>query len=99
MANAIFNVMFNLISGFMSIVMTPINLIIYNILPDFSGALATMQSYLQLVGSYLSFALSYLGFYPELISVACLLLSAIMLIPFMVHSIKLVLRWYRVLMP
>lgn len=98
-ANSLFTGLINLISGFMAIVMAPINAIISTTLPDLQNALTTMNNYFDLIGDYLSFALSYLGFYSELISIACLLISAIVMIPFLVHGLKLILRWYRVLMP
>lgn len=98
-ANSIFTGLINLITGFMSIVMIPINFIISSTLPDLQNALNAMSGYIDIVGDYVSFCLSYLGFYSDVIAIACLLLSAIVMIPFLVHGLKLILRWYRILMP
>lgn len=98
-ANAIFNVMFNLVSGLMHVAMGPINLIIGLYMPDVQTAIQYMNLYISKIGDYLSFALSYLGFYPEVIASACILITAIVMIPFTVHGLKLILRWYRILMP
>lgn len=99
LANTIFNGLFNIISSMMHFVMMPINLIIQNVLPDVQSALNAMNGYLNKVGEFLSFGLSYFGFYTELIDVSVLIIGAIMTIPLLVHSLKLILRWYRILMP
>lgn len=99
LANSIFNGLFDIINSMMSVAMAPINLIIQGALPDVQSALNTMNAYLNKVGDFLSFGLSYFGFYTELIDVAVLIIGAIMTIPLLAHSIKLVVRWYRMLMP
>lgn len=97
--NDIFSGLFSIVLSIVNVVLTPIYWIIGQLIPGLDGALAIMNQYIQIVGDYISFALSYLGFYPDVIAAGCLLLTSIIMIPFTVHSIKLVVMWYNALKP
>lgn len=98
-ADAIFNVLFKVILGLINIVLFPLNALIDTLLPDLSNALSIMGSYFGVLGDYISFGLSYLGFYHEYIVSACLIITAIVMVPFTAHTIKLVVKWYNALKP
>lgn len=98
-ADTIFNVLFKVILGLINIVLFPLNNLIASQLEGVNTALIYLSNYFNVLGDYVSFGLSYLGFYPELISSVCLIVTAIVMIPFVAHSIKLIVKWYNALKP
>lgn len=98
-ADAIFNVLFNVILGLINIVLLPLNALIDRTLPDVSNALNIMASYIAMLGDYISFGLSYLGFSSEVISAACIIIFGLVTIPLAAHAVKLIIKWYVALKP
>lgn len=99
MANAIIKALFKLLMKLVVIVLTPLDLLIKNLLPDLSNVLAKVNSFFDLLIDYASFGVSYLGLTTETLSIITLLLTLILTIPLAVHVIKLAIKWYNALMP
>ena len=90
----------NIVNALVSVIVTIITSIISPLIPSqINDILTHIGSYFDLVGDYLSFALSYLGFTHTMIELGFLLIISIVMVPFSIHNVKLLIKWYNALKP
>lgn len=99
MINAILKGLFKIITKFISIMLIPINLLITNMLPGFSDMLTGVSNAFNSVTQYFGWIIDATCLESNVISFFILVLSFRVLFPFAVSAIKLVVKWYRALMP
>lgn len=99
MINAILKGLFKLITKFISILLTPINLLISNMLPGFNDMLTGVGNAFNNCTQYFGWIVDAACLESNVISFFILVLSFRVLFPFAVSAIKLIVKWYRALMP
>ena len=95
--SGIVDIIFNFIFSITDLVLTPINLLINNLLPSLEDALDWVGYFFEEVSNVGKFVISYTGFYQEIIDIIILLIVAIVSIPLAVHGIKTGLKWFNAL--
>lgn len=88
-----------MVSQMIHIFLLPTDAAIRALLPDLSSTFQKVNAFFDYIGDYASFGVSYLGFTQETISLFLLIFTAIIAVPLTVSFIKIVLKWYRMLMP
>lgn len=88
-----------LIIGLVNIVLTPIDLVISQFLPDLSGAISAVGSLFNLVGQSLGFCVSLTGLSSEALSLIVLFYTFKLTVPLLVSSVKSAIKWYKALKP
>lgn len=99
MVNAFLNGLLTFVSKLIEIMLTPLDLLVSGLMPDVTVVLSKVSSFFSLLENYGSFVLSYTGLTHEVIGLVVMLIVAIIYLTFSTLGIKLVLRWYRMLMP
>lgn len=89
MAKAIFTVLFKIIQGILNAILAPINLLVVNLLPDFSSMINTFNTS---VSTYIGKGLAYFAYLlppttKQLISIYLLFLATYYTVTISVHSI------------
>lgn len=99
MINAILKGLFSLITGLVSVLLYPIDLLIKNYMPDLSNAFNYISSFFDLAGNVLGFCVSVTGLSSTALSLIALFFTFKLTVPILVSAIKLGIKWYRALMP
>ena len=99
MINAILKGLFKLVISLVSIVLYPIDVIINAAFPSISSALSYIATMFQYVESFFSYILSWLHLPDALITLIVGYTVFRLTIPFAVHTTKLAVKWYHMLMP
>lgn len=97
MINLLFNGFLSFITNVLTFLLTPINLLLETLVPDLSTVVSTINQFWALLSEYTRFVLSYSGIYSTNITIIIILLVANITIPWTVHGIKLVAKWWEVL--
>lgn len=84
----------NLIIGFISLILTPIDNLILSFLPDLSNAFTSIGSYLSLIGSSIGWAISLSGLSSSAISLIIMYYVFKLTAPISFYLIKLAVAWY-----
>lgn len=99
MIKAIINGIFSMVIGLVSIILTPIDLIISNALPGLSEAFTSMGNLFNLIGSSMAWGLSVFGLSPIAINILTLYYTFILTVPVVVWMVKLAIQWYDKIKP
>lgn len=99
MINAIINGLLSFVSQLIEACFFPLDTLISNYMPDVTAILSYISNFFNLLENYGAFVLSYTGLTHEIIGFAVLMIVATIYIAFLTLGIKLILRWYRMLMP
>lgn len=94
MINAIINGIFKLIIGLINIILTPIDLVINQFLPGLSDGLAKVSEYFQWVCSLIPWGISWFGLETAVITLFVGYVTFELTVPFMIHAVKLAIKWY-----
>lgn len=86
-----------LLTLLINVVLYPINLLLTSLVPDVTSAFTKITDFFSTIRSYAVFGLSYTGIEPTFIQIACIEMVAIITIPFAVHGLKLIARWWETL--
>lgn len=97
MINAILTGIFNVIISLVQVLLAPIDILITNYLPDLANALTAVNEFLILVTSSIGWVLSCLGIPGTVISLLVIYYTFKLTVPYLVHLIKLALKWYNTL--
>lgn len=97
MINAILTGIFNIIISLVQVLLAPIDILISNYLPDLANALTAVNEFLTLITSSIGWVLSCLGIPGTVISLFILYYTFKLTVPYLVHLIKLALKWYNTL--
>lgn len=97
MINSLLTGFLNFLSQIITLLLSPLNTLLATYVPQTSTAFSYITGFFSLLENYSGFVISYTGFTPELISIFIMLFIGIITIPFMVHGIKLIAKWWEVL--
>lgn len=99
MINAMLKGIFKLIISLVSVILTPIDNLILQLLPDLSNALTAVGNFLNLIGTSIGWAISVTGLSNETLSLIVVYFTFKLTAPMMFYVIKLALNWYNRLKP
>lgn len=99
MINALLTGIFKLIIGLVSVILSPIDLLITNALPSLDNALTAVANFFTFIGSSLGWAISLTGLSSESLSLIALYFTFKLTAPMLFYMIKLALSWYNKLKP
>lgn len=94
MINKILIGIFKVITKLISVLLAPINLLITNMLPNFNSMLSIVGNFFSQVGTYTGYVLDSLLISNEVVSFLILYWVFKLTFPFLVYSIKLIIKWY-----
>lgn len=97
MINAILNGVLSFLTQIIHIILTPVNLALQTLVPDLENAFSIVNQFWGLVSNYTGFVISYTGFNADVVSIIILLIIANITIPLAVHGVKLLAKWWEVL--
>ncbi|MCI8498478.1 MAG: hypothetical protein HFG33_03665 [Bacilli bacterium] len=94
MIRIIINGLISLIIGLVNTILIPLDFVIGKYLPSLSESFALVNDFFETIGNIVPFCLSYTGIRPEVLSICVDLLVFIYTVPYLVHAIKLAIKWY-----
>lgn len=87
----------NLIIGFISLILKPIDMLILSVFPDLSQLLTYIGELLELISSGLGWAISFTGLSHTAINLVVLYYTFSITISLTMYTIKLAVKWYNYL--
>lgn len=99
MINKLLMGIFKLIIGLVSVILTPIDNLITTALPDLSGALDSIASFLNICTQSIGWVISLTGIPPLAINLIVLYFGFKLTAPMLFYMIKLAISWYNKLKP
>lgn len=99
MINAILTGIINLIMGLVNVLLSPIDAIIKQFMPDFSSFVSTIVGMFDYVNNGLGFTVSMLGLTPTILSAIIGYYTFKLTVPLMISAIKQVIKWYKAMKP
>lgn len=99
MINALLQGIMSLIMGLVTVLLSPIDLLIQQFLPDLSGAINAIGSMFTLVGNMLGFCVSLTGLSSSTLSLIVLYYTFKLTVPLLISTIKTAIKWYNALKP
>lgn len=99
MINKIITGLISLVSSFVGVLLSPIDSLVANYLPSINSALTAIQNFLAYCVSAIGWVISALGIPSTVISLIITYYSFALVVPLLVHGVKLAIKWYRALMP
>ena len=99
MIKAIISAIFKLIISLVSVLLMPIDALIEQFLPNIAEALDYISGFFDFIGSSIAFVMSYTGLNQFVLIIIIDIITFILTVPLMVHTIKLALAWYNKLKP
>lgn len=91
--------LFSVITGFISLLLTPIDAFIENVFPDFNAGLNALGSLVSWLSRFLAYAVDLSGIPTDVIALVVGFWLFAIGSTMAFYVVKLVLRWYRILMP
>lgn len=95
----LFSKIFDFIISFVNLLLSPIDLIINQFLPDLSTALGYVNSMINLALNSISYVVSLTMLNPDLVAALYAYVLFLITVPITIRSIKLVIKWYNILKP
>lgn len=99
MINVFLKGFMSLIMGLVSLLLSPIDLLISQFLPDLSGAINGIGRLFAYVGNGLGFCVSLTGLSGETLSLIVLFYTFKLTVPLLVSTVKTAIRWYNAIKP
>lgn len=99
MINALLTGIFKLIIGLVSVILSPIDLLITNALPSLDNALTAVANFFLFIGSSIGWVISLTGLSSDTLSLIVLYFTFKLTAPMLFYMIKLALSWYNKLKP
>ena len=99
MINAILTGIFNLIINLVGIILSPIDLLIENALPNLDGAINAVGTLFNIIGQSIGWGISLTGISSECIALIVTYYVFKLSTPMLFYLIKLALSWYNKLKP
>lgn len=99
MIKAIISGLIQLIINLVNIFLSPINSLIESYMPSLNTAFSSIASFLNICVSSIGWVISALGIPSIVIELLVAYYTFKLTVPLLVHAIKLVVKWYRALMP
>lgn len=99
MINKILMGIIKLITGLVTLTLSPIDNLIQSALPDLSSALTGVGNFLNLISNSIGWGISALGLSNETLSLIVMYFTFKLTAPMMFYMIKLALTWYNKIKP
>lgn len=99
MINKILMGIIKLITGLVTLILSPIDNLIQSALPDLSTALTGVGNFLNLISNSIGWGISALGLSNETLSLIVMYFTFKLTAPMMFYMIKLALTWYNKIKP
>lgn len=99
MINKILMGIIKLITGLVTLILSPIDNLIQSALPDLSSALTGVGNFLNLISNSIGWGISALGLSNETLSLIVIYFTFKLTAPMMFYMIKLALTWYNKIKP
>lgn len=99
MINALLSGIFKLITALVSVILSPIDLLIINALPSLDKALTAVADFFTYISSSIGWVISLTGLSSETLSLIVLYFTFKLTAPMLFYMIKLALAWYNKLKP
>lgn len=99
MINKILQGIINFIITIVNWILSPLELALNAVIPNFSDALTAINNFINGIKSYIPFVLSYTGLTPATLTIIKGLLIGLVMVPLTAHGIKLAIKWYNALKP
>lgn len=99
MIKAIISGLIQLIISLVNIFLSPINSLIETYMPSLNSAFSAIGSFLNLCVSSIGWVISALAIPSVVIELIIAYYTFKLTVPLLVHAVKLVVKWYRALMP
>ncbi len=99
MINKILMGIIKLITGLVTLILSPIDNLIQSALPDLSSALTGVGNFLNLISNSIGWGISALGLSNETLSLIVMYFTFKLTAPMMFYMIKLALTWYNKIKP
>lgn len=99
MINALLTGIFKLIIGLVSVILSPIDLLITNSLPSLDHALTAVANFFTYIGSSIGWVISLTGLSSDTLSLIVLYFTFKLTAPMLFYMIKLAIGWYNKLKP
>ncbi len=94
MIKAIISGVFKLIISLVSVILTPIDMLIAEFLPSLDTAFSYISNFFDYIGDIVPFVISYTGINEIVLNAIIDIFVFILTVPLMVHTIKLAIAWY-----
>ena len=94
MIKGIINGIFKLVLGLVNVLLIPIDALISRYLPSLADALDYINDFFDYIGSFVPWVISYFGFTDLVLNTIILVVTFILTVPLLVHTVKLALSWY-----
>lgn len=99
MINALLTGIFNLIISLVGILLSKVDAVILEFLPDLSSALTAISNMFNLASNVMGFCVSLTGLSSETISLIVLFYTFKLTLPLLISTVKLAVKWYNALKP
>lgn len=99
MIRAIINGIFSLIISLVGVILAPIDALIESTLPGLSDALSAIGTFFQTCTSAIGWVLSCFGLSSTCISLIIVYFTFKLTVPLLIHTVKLAIKWYHMLVP
>lgn len=99
MINALLKGIMSLIMGLVGVLLSPIDLLIEQFLPDLSGAINAIGAMFAYVGNFIGFCVSLTGLSTATLSLIVLYYTFKLTVPVIVWTTKTAIKWYNALKP
>lgn len=99
MINKILMGIIKLITGLVTLILSPIDNLIQSALPDLSSALTGVGNFLNLISNSIGWGISALGLSNETLSLIVMYFTFKLTAPMMFYMIKLAITWYNKIKP
>lgn len=99
MINTLLSGVFKVITSLVNVLLTPINLLISNYLPELSSALGVVRNFFTASFTYIGWVVDSTFISSETISLLIAVFTMKLLVPLAINTIKLAIKWYHMLVP
>lgn len=99
MINALLKGIMSLIMGLVSTLLSPIDLLISQFLPDLSNAINAIGAMFDFASNFLGFCVSLTGLSSSTLSLIVIYFTFKLTVPLLVSSTKTAIKWYNALKP
>lgn len=97
MINALLTGVFNVILSLVDVVLSPIDLLIKQFLPDLGTAISSIGGMFNIVGNVMGFIVSLTGLSSTALSLIVMYYTFKLTVPVLVSAVKQAIKWYNAL--
>lgn len=99
MINAILKGIMSMITGLVTVILTPIDAVITSYLPQMEAAFEAINQMFTLASNYVGFAVSMTGLDNDTLSLIVMYYTFKLSVPLIISTVKLAIKWYDKIKP